>query len=117
MCIRDRGNINGFLSDRLQISLYPAYINGTDLKDDSSESSSSSTDQEDANMLGQQAWVTEIGVDLSEKVNFSVQAAPNRQDILPKGNITFQMNPNIGLLGSFDKNGNWQSQLQLFFRY
>ena len=45
------------------------------------------------------------------------QAAPNRQDIPPKGNITFQMNPNVGLLGSFDKNGNWQSQLQLYFRY
>jgi len=27
------------------------------------------------------------------------------------------MNPNIGLLGSFDQNGNWQSQIQLFFRY
>ena len=111
-----QGNINGFLSDRLQISLYPAYINGSDLEDDASESSSS-TEQEDTNLSGQQAWVTEIGVDLNDKINFSVQAAPNRQDIPPKGNITFQMNPNIGLLGSFDKNGNWQSQLQLFFRY
>ncbi len=112
-----QGNINGFLSDRLQISLYPAYINGSDSEDDASESSSSGTDQEDTNLLGQQAWVTEIGVDLNDKFNFSVQAAPNRQDIPPKGNITFQMNPNVGLLGSFDKNGNWQSQLQLYFRY
>lgn len=111
-----QGNINGFLSDRLQISLYPAYINGSDLEDDASESSSNA-DQEDTNLTGQQAWVTEIGVDLNDKINFSVQAAPNRQDIPPKGNITFQMNPNIGLLGSFDKDGNWQSQLQLFFRY
>ncbi|WP_269609970.1 translocation/assembly module TamB [Prochlorococcus marinus] len=112
-----QGNINGFLSDRLQISLYPAYINGSDSDDDASDSSSSSTDQEDTNLPGQQAWVTEIGVDLNDKINFSVQAAPNRQDIPPKGNITFQMNPNVGLLGSFDKNGNWQSQLQLYFRY
>ena len=87
------------------------------MEDDASESSSQSADQDDANFLGQQAWVTELGVDLSEKINFSVQAAPNRQDIPPKGNITFQMNPNIGLLGSFDKNGDWQSQLKLFFRY
>ena len=111
-----QGNINGFLSDRLQISLYPAYVNGSDLDDDASESSSS-TDQDDTNLAGKQAWVTEIGVDLNDKINFSVQAAPNRQDIPPKGNITFQMNPNIGLLGSFDKDGNWQSQLQLYFRY
>ncbi len=112
-----QGNINGFLSDRLQISLYPAYINGSDSEDDANESSSSSTDKEDTNLPGQQTWVTEIGVDLNDKINFSVQAAPNRQDIPPKGNITFQINPNVGLLGSFDKNGNWQSQLQLFFRY
>ena len=112
-----QGNINGFLSDRIQISLYPTYINGSEVDDDTSESSSQKTDKEDANQLSQQAWVTEIGVDLNEKVNVSVQAAPNREDIPPQGNITFQMNPNIGLLGSFDKNGNWQSQLQLFFRY
>ena len=112
-----QGNINGFLSDRLQISLYPAYINGSDSEDDTSDSSSSSADQEDTNLPGQQAWVTEIGVDLNDKINFSVQAAPNRKDIPPKGNITFQMNPNVGLLGSFDKNGDWQSQLQLYFRY
>jgi len=112
-----QGNLNGFLSNRIQISLYPTYINGSDLDDEASESSSQSTDSEDANIPAQQAWVTEIGVDLSEKVNFSVQAAPNRQDIPPQGNITFQMNPNIGLLGSFDNNGNWQSQLQLFLRY
>ena len=114
-----QGNINGFLSDKIQLSLYPTYINGSDLDEDaSSESGSQSADQENSsNLSGQQAWVTELGVDLSEKINFSVQAAPNRQDIPPKGNITFQMNPNIGLLGSFDKNGNWQSQLQLFFRY
>jgi len=112
-----QGNINGFLSDRLQISLYPTYITGSDLDDEASESGPSSTEQDDKSIPGQQAWVTEIGVDLTEKINFSVQAAPNRQDIPPKGNITFQMNPNIGLLGSFDKNGNWQSQVQLFFRY
>ncbi len=89
------------------------------MDEDGSETSSSSksTDQEDSNLPAQQAWVTEIGFDLNEKVNFSVQAAPNRQDILPKGNITLRMNPNIGLLGSFDQNGNWQSQIQLFFRY
>ena len=112
-----QGNINGFLSNRLQISLYPTYINGSDLDDDASKSGSSSKEQEATNLPGQQAWVTELGVDISEKINFSVQAVPNRKDISPQGNITYQMNPNIGLLGSFDKNGNWQSQLQLFFRY
>ncbi len=109
--------VNGFLSDKLQISLYPTYLNRSDFDDDANESDSSSTDQEGKNLSGQQVWVTELGVDFSERINFSVQAVPNRQDIPPQGNISFQMNPNIGLLGSFDRNGNWQSQLQLFFRY
>ena len=87
------------------------------MDDDAIESGSSGSDQEDTNLPGQQAWVTEIGVDIGEQMNFSVQAAPNRQDIPPQGNISFQMNSNIGLLGSFDRNGNWQSQVQLFFRY
>ena len=112
-------NVDGFLSDRVQISVYPTYINVSDLDEDTSESSSQSKDQEDENLptQPQQAWVTEIGLDLSEKINISVQAAPNRQDIPPKGNITLRMNPNIGLLGSFDQHGNWQSQIQLFVRY
>ena len=97
--------------------MYPTYISGSDLDDDASESSPTSSDQEDSSLVGQQAWVTEIGVDLSEKINFSVQAVPNRQDVPPKGNITFKMNQNIDLLGSLDKDGNWQSQLKLFFRY
>ncbi len=112
-----QGNINGFLSDKLQLSLYPTYLNRSDFDDDANESDSSSTDQEGNNLSGQQVWVTELGFDFSERINFSVQAVPNRQDIPPQGNISFQMNPNIGLLGSFDRNGNWQSQLQLFFRY
>ena len=112
-----QGNINGFLGEKLQISLYPTYINGLEMDDDAIESGSSGSDQDGTNLTGRQAWVTEIGVDLGEQINFSVQAAPNRQDIPPQGNISFQMNPNMGLLGSFDRNGNWQSQVQLFFRY
>jgi hypothetical protein len=31
--------------------------------------------------------------------------------------LTFQANPNLELLGSYDSNGDWKSQIQLFFRY
>ena len=33
------------------------------------------------------------------------------------GIMTFQANPNLELLGSYDSNGDWKSQVQLFFRY
>ena len=65
----------------------------------------------------QQAWIAEVGLDLSERINFSIQATPNRKDIPPQGTLTYQFSSSIGVLGAIDKNGNWQSQLQLYFRY
>ena len=61
--------------------------------------------------------ITEIGIDLTERLNLSVLAAPNRADIPPQGTLAFQFNQNIGVLGSLDRNGSWQSQLQLYIRY
>jgi len=111
--------LNAF-SDRFQLSLYPAIIenneslnnlftgDGLDLEETNDNSS------ED---LSSQAWVAEIGLDITDKINFAVQATPYRDDLPPLGIITFQANPNLELLGSFDSNGDWKSQIQIFFRY
>ena len=61
--------------------------------------------------------MTELGVDLSERFNFSVIAAPNRNDIPPQGILTYQINPNLSVNGSVDNQGTWQSQFQVFFRF
>ena len=50
-------------------------------------------------------------------MNFAFQTVPGRDDISPLGILTFQANPNLELLGSYDSNGEWKSQVQLFFRY
>ncbi len=63
------------------------------------------------------AWVAEIGLDITDTINFAVQAVPGRDDLPPLGIVTFQANPNLELLGSFDSDGDWKSQVQLFFRY
>ncbi len=107
------GNITGSFSERLQLSLYPAYVNAPDGGEESSNDQSTGSD----NLSPQQAWVTEVGVDLSDRFNFSVQATPNREDIPPQGTLAFQVNPNLGLLGSLDNNGSWQSQVQMFVRF
>ena len=118
--ISQLNNANAF-SDNFQLSLYPALIENNDsyknifsnenLEIENYEQSSS--DEE----FYSQAWVAEIGLDITDAINFSFQAVPGRDDLPPIGILTFQANPNLELLGSFDSNGDWKSQIQLFLRY
>ena len=64
-----------------------------------------------------QAWIAELGLDITDSLNFSMQTTPDREDIPPLWILTLQANQYLELLGSFDSNGDWKSQLQLFFRY
>jgi len=118
--ISQLNNADAF-SDNFQLSLYPALIENNDsynnifsnenLDIENYEQSSSSEE------LYSQAWVAEIGLDITDAINFSFQTVPGRDDLPPIGILTFQANPNLELLGSYDSNGNWKSQVQLFFRY
>ena len=103
------------------MSLYPALIENNEPinnvfsnenldVDDTDESSSNAG-------LSTQAWIAEIGLDITDRVNFAVQATPDRDDLPPLGILTLQANPNLELLGSLDSEGEWKSQVQLFFRY
>ena len=108
-------------SERFQLSLYPALIENNDslnnvfLNDNIDIDTEEGLDSNDG--LSSQAWVAEIGLDISDTINFAVQTIPNRDDLPPLGILTFQANPNLELLGSFDSNGDWKSEVQLFFRY
>ena len=118
--ISQLNSANAF-SERFQLSLYPALIENNEkvnnvfsnekieLEDDSSSSSN--------DVLSSQAWIAEIGLDISDRVNFAVQATTDREDLPPLGILTLQANPNLELLGSINTEGEWKSQVQLFFRY
>ena len=118
--ISQLNNVDAF-SDNFQLSLYPALIEKNDSYDNifsnenlDIESYAQSSSNEE---LYSQAWVAEIGLDITDTINFSFQTVPGRDDLPPKGILTFQANPNLELLGSFDSDGDWKSQVQLFFRY
>ena len=108
-------------SDRFQLSLYPALIENNNslnnvfssenLEIDNNEGTSSSEG------YSSQVWVAEIGLDITDSINFAVQTIPSREDLPPLGIFTIQANPNLELLGSLDSKGDWKSQVQLFFRY
>jgi translocation and assembly module TamB len=63
------------------------------------------------------AIVTDFGVNVSDRFDLSVLAAPNRNDIPPQGSISYQIDQKLSISGSVDTQGTWQSQLQLFFRF
>ncbi len=113
-------NTNAF-SERFQLSLYPALIEkneslnnifSNDSLDLESDSQTSSND-----VSSSQAWVAEIGLDITDRVNFTLQTTPDRDDLPPLGILTFQANQYLELLGSFDSNGDWKSQVQLYWRF
>jgi len=118
--ISQLNNADAF-SERFQFSLYPTLIENNeslnnifsnenlDIKNDGQSSSNKE--------FSSQAWVAELGLDITDAINFAFQTVPGRDDISPVGILTFQANPNLELLGSYDSNGDWKSQVQLFFRY
>ncbi len=118
--ISQLNNADAF-SERFQLSLYPAIIENNDSLNnifsnenlDIENDGQSSSNEE----FSSEAWIAEIGLDITDAINFAFQTVPGRDDISPLGILTFQANPNLELLGSYDSNGYWKSQVQLFFRY
>ena len=114
----DRGNVFG---ERFQLSLYPALIENNEPINNvfSNENLDINDGQETSSNYSSssQAWVAEIGLDITDRINFAVQGTPDRDDLLPTGIFTFQPTSNLELLGSFDSSGDWKSQFQLFWRY
>ncbi|MBO8220665.1 translocation/assembly module TamB domain-containing protein [Prochlorococcus marinus] len=118
--ISQLNNADAF-SERFQLSLYPALIENNDSLNNifSNENLNIENDGQSSSNeeFSSQAWVAEIGLDITDAINFAFQTVPGRDDISPLGILTFQANPNLELLGSYDSNGDWKSQVQLFFRY
>ncbi len=108
-------------SERFQFSLYPALIENNDSLNNifSNENLNIENDGQSFSNeeFSSQAWVAELGLDITDAINFAFQTVPGREDLSSLGILTFQANPNLELLGSYDSNGDWKSQVQLFFRY
>ncbi len=118
--ISQLNNADAF-SERFQFSLYPALIERNDSFNNIFSNENIDIENDDQSSSNEefssQAWVAEIGLDITDAINFAFQTVPGRDDISPLGILTFQANPNLELLGSYDSNGDWKSQVQLFFRY
>ena len=118
--ISQLNNADAF-SERFQLSLYPALIENNDSLNNifSNENLDIENDEQTSSneQFSSQAWIAELGLDITDAINFAFQTVPGRDDLSPLGILTFQANPNLELLGSYDSDGDWKSQVQLFFRY
>ena len=92
------------LSDKFQLSLYPALIENNNSLNNvfSSENLEIDNDRRNSSSEGysSQVWVAEIDLDITDSINFAVQTIPSREDLPPLGIFTIQANPNLELLGS-----------------
>ena len=102
------GTLTDAFNQRLQFALYPTYVSPVVQNEEERVS---------GQVPPQLALVTDVGLSITDRFDFSVLAAPNRNDIAPQGTVTYQLNPNMSLSGSVDSQGTWQSQLQLFMRF
>lgn len=96
------------LGQRVSFALYPTFVAPTvDLP----------SENRSRRVPSQLVLGSEIGLDLSERFNFSVLAAPNRSDVPPQMTLRYQASDKLGVQGSVDTQGRWQTQLQLFLRF
>ncbi len=109
------------ITEKLQLSLYPALISSSESAKNIFSSENLEINEKKDNSENQgtssQAWIAEIGLDISDSLNFAMQTTPDRDDIPPQWILTLQANEYLEILGSFDSKGDWKSQVQLFFRY
>ncbi len=102
------GGLSDAFGQRLSFALYPAYVNPTVTSQEALQSQ---------RLPPQLVLGAEIGIDITERFNASVLAAPNRSDVPPQINLNLRANDLLNLQGTFDTQGAWQTQLQLFFRF
>jgi len=99
------------LGERISFAVYPSFVTPT-------TNLNTETGQISRRRVPSQLVLgTELGLDLSQRFNFSVLAAPNRSDIPPQLTLRYQLNDSVGVQGSFDTDGRWQTQMQLFLRF
>ena len=102
------GTLTDAMGQRLQVAIFPTYVT-PDVKSDKERTS--------GRVPPTFTLVTEFGVDLTDRFDLSVLAAPNTTDVPPQATVSYRLTPNTTVSGAVDANGTWQSQLQVFFRF
>jgi translocation and assembly module TamB len=96
------------LGQRVSLALYPTYVN---------QSVASGQERLSGRVPPQLVLAGEVGLDITDRLNASVLAAPNRSDVPAQINLNYKASNNWNIGASIDTQGAWQSVLQFFFRF
>jgi translocation and assembly module TamB len=101
-------SLSDAMGQRVSLALYPTYV---------SPEISFDSNQTTRRLPPQLVLGAEIGYDLSDRVNLSLLAAPNRTDIPPQMTLNYKASELINIEASVDSQGSWGSQLRVFLRF
>ncbi|BEV35662.1 translocation/assembly module TamB domain-containing protein [Synechococcus sp. M16CYN] len=102
------GTITNVLGQRMQIGLLPTYV---------TPSVKPAKEGDPGQAPPTFTLVTEVGIDITDRFDLSLIAAPNNPNVPPQTTVTYRLTPSTTLSGSVDFKGTWQSQLQVLFRF
>jgi translocation and assembly module TamB len=108
-------SLSDVMGQRVSFALYPTYVVPASQTPGGTTGVGSSSGN--LRLPSQLVLGSEIGIDLTERFNASVLAAPNRSDIPPQMTLRYQASDRVGVQGSLDTLGRWQTQLQLYYRF
>jgi translocation and assembly module TamB len=96
------------LGQRVSLALYPTYVN---------PEIASAEVRRSRRVPPQLVLGAEVGFDITDRVNLSALAAPNRSDVAPQITLNYKASEAINVETFIDTLGSWGTQLRLLFRF
>ena len=101
-------SVSDALGQRVSLALYPTYVNQT---------LATGRERLSGRVPPQLVLAGEVGFDISDRLNASVLAAPNRSDVPAQITLNYKASNTWNIGASVDTQGAWQGVLQFFFRF
>jgi translocation and assembly module TamB len=101
-------SVSDALGQRVSLALYPTYVN---------PEINSAEVRRSQRVPPQLVLGAEVGFDLTDRLNVSALAAPNRSDVAPQFTLNYQASEALNVETFIDTLGSWGTQLRLLFRF
>jgi translocation and assembly module TamB len=102
------GSLSDALGQRVSLALYPTYVN---------PELASAEVRRSRRVPPQLVLGAEVGFDITDRLNISALAAPNRSDVAPQFTLNYKASEALNLETFIDTLGSWGTQLRVLFRF
>jgi translocation and assembly module TamB len=101
-------SLSDAFGQRVSLALYPTYVN---------PEIASAEVRRSRRVPPQLVLGAEVGFDLTDRLNVSALAAPNRSDVAPQFTLNYKASEALNVETFIDTLGAWGAQLRLLFRF